>query len=231
MPKTVFITGANRGIGLEFVKQYAEKGWNVIATCRNPKRASALKELARAHTRVEIHTLDVTHNDEIAQLDKQLGKRPIDVVINNAGILGDYQSTIHNCQVEEMLLVYRTNAVSAIPLVNALLENLMVGTDKKILMISSEMASISDNHNSGAYAYRASKAALNMIGKNMSIDLQPDGITVLMMCPGWVQTDMGGNEATTPVEESVQGMISWVEQATIEQTGSFTDYKHQALEW
>lgn len=231
MSITVLITGANRGIGLEFVQQYAEEGCQVIACCRQPEQAKVLQQLAKNNTAISIMPLEMTDVQSLKRLAQALSLQALDVVIANAGVMGESGVTLGNIKAENMLRVFQVNAVAQLQLIDMLLPSLQAGTQKKIVAITSKMGSIADNQSGKSYAYRASKSALNMIMKSMSIDLLPQGFTVLLLHPGWVQTEMGGPQALISVQESVQGMKETITEASPECTGNFYDYQGKTIPW
>lgn len=205
--KTALITGANRGIGLEFVRQLKEKGYYIFGTCRHPETSTELKSLAD-----EVFQLDVTNDDDITALTRKLSNRPIDLLINNAGISGEQGVTIGNIDRANFINVINTNCISVVKLSDALLPNIQASEDKSILVISSRMGSISDNDRGRSYAYRTSKAALNCVMRSFAIDVKDQGIKVMLIHPGWVKTDMGGTDAEIDVQSSVAGMLMQAKQ-------------------
>ncbi len=200
------ITGANRGIGLEFVRQLKNKGYYIFGCCRNPSKANELNELAD-----EVIQLDVTNDDDMASLKKTLNNRPIDLLINNAGTSGARGVTVGNIDRENFINVFNINCISVVKISEALLPNLQSSEEKNILVVSSRMSSISDNDSGRSYAYRASKAALNCVMRSFAIDVKAKGINVMLIHPGWVKTDMGGVDALIDVQTSVAGMIKQAE--------------------
>jgi NAD(P)-dependent dehydrogenase (short-subunit alcohol dehydrogenase family) len=205
--KTALITGGNRGIGLEFVRQLKDNGYFIIGTCRNPALANELNSLAD-----EIHQLDVTNDGDIAALLQNLRNKPIDLLVNNAGISGEQGVTVGNIDRENFISVLNVNCVSVVKICDALLPNVAASIAKNILVISSQMGSISDNARGRSYAYRTSKAALNCAMRSFAIDVQGKGVHVMLMHPGWVKTDMGGPEALVDIKTSVTGMLQQAEQ-------------------
>lgn len=202
---TVLITGANRGIGLEFVKQYQAAGFEVIATCRDPQLAQELKTVAeKGH--VQIVELDVTNEQHLRAAQASLSNVPIDLLINNAGILGEREEAFGAVRTEDMMMVFRTNSIAPLHVSEVFLPNVLQSNLKTIVAVSSTMGSIASNDSGGYYSYRASKAALNSVMQSMAVDLAPQGIRMLVLHPGWVKTDMGGAGALITAEESVQGM-------------------------
>lgn len=223
--KTIVITGANRGIGLEFAKQFAQKGYQVIGTARNPERATELKSLG-----VKVEKLDVTNQQSIDQFAQRLNGIPIDILINNAGVLLGRNDKLKDLDFKEVETTFLVNSVGPLRVTQALLPNLMKGKEKKIVNISSQLGSIKNN-SGGMYAYRASKAALNQINRTLAIELGPEGFICLAIHPGWVQTDMGGMRATYTPERSVNGMIKVITQTDRSSNGKFYDHNANALPW
>src|SRR6185369_4436776 len=188
---TVLITGANRGIGLEFARQYAAEGWSVIACCRQPEAADALHQLGVA---VEAQRLDVTQDDDIRALAERLAGRPIDVLINNAGIFPQREA-FGETDTATWLHTLHSNCIGPVHVLKALLPNLQAGKQRKTIAITSGLGSIGSQLAGGNYAYRTSKAALNMAMANAAAELRGQ-LIVAVVSPGWVQTDMGGEHAT-----------------------------------
>ena len=224
---TVMITGANRGLGLEFARQYAADGWQVIATCRDPAGATALKKLGE---QVEIHALDVTDFAAIARLGQDLQARAIDLLINNAGVIGS-ERAIGQLDGERWLATLRINTVAPLLVAQALLPSLRAGRDKKAIFLTSQMGSIDDNSSGRYYDYRASKAGLNAAVKSFAIDTRRDGIAALVVHPGWVKTDMGGDNAPIDAITSVTGMRAVIAKLTLAESGSFFAYNGKKLAW
>lgn len=204
--KNALITGANKGIGLEFARQLKNKGYYIIGCCRNPSKANELNELAD-----EVIQLDVTNDHDISALKQTLDNRPIDLLVNNAGISGQQGVTIGNVDRENFIHVLNVNCISVVKLSDALLPNIQASQEKNILVISSRMGSISDNERGKSYAYRTSKAALNCAMRSFAIDVEPTGVHVMLIHPGWVKTDMGGANALIDVQTSVSGMLKQTE--------------------
>jgi len=212
MMKTALITGANRGIGLEFVKQLTERGMQVFACCRAPENAADLQTLAQQHDTIFIHPLDVTQQDHIEHLAQQLANQPIDWLINNAGISGQNGVTIGNIDRDNFLALMNTNCLSVIKVSEAFLPQLEKSKDKLNIVISSRMGSIAENDRGRSYAYRASKTALNSVMRSFAIDAEAQGIKVLLLHPGWVKTNMGGEDALIDAPTSVSGMLKQIDQ-------------------
>lgn len=221
------VTGTARGIGLELVKQLADRGEHVIATLRDPGRARAIEALG-AHVRTVI--CDVAEPAGRSALRSALADATLDVVINNAGVMGGMTS-VEDLDLADAARTYEVNALGPLAVVQAALPALLRGTTRHIAAISSGMGSIGDNTSGGAYAYRMSKAALNMGFRSLSIDLAGRGFVCVVLNPGWVQTDMGGGGAPTPVSESVAKMLERLDGLTASDNGRFLDYQGGELAW
>jgi NAD(P)-dependent dehydrogenase (short-subunit alcohol dehydrogenase family) len=229
---TVLITGANRGLGLEFCKQYAEDGWQVIACCRNPRRASELAALAGQHRDMQLHALDVTDFAQIDRLAAELQECPVDVLINNAGVYGD--SPRHGFGELDYAVWSRTllvNAQAPVKMAEAFLPHLASGEKKLLVAITSLMGSIADNTSGGSIIYRSSKAALNAAMKSVAIDIRERGVGVLLLHPGWAKTDMGGPDALLEASASVAAMRNTIAAFALEQTGTFLKFDGTQLPW
>ena len=224
---TVLITGAGRGLGLEFARQYAADGWRVIACCRSPDKAPELKKLGR---HVEAHALEVTSQDSIRHLAKALNGTPIDVLINNAGLHGDRRA-FGETDVALWKQIFEVNTIAPYQVLAALVENVAASTQKKVVNISSRVGSMGDGPSGGTYAYRSSKTALNMVMVNAAHELRNHGITILLIHPGWVQTDMGGSSAPVTIEQSITGVRRIIDKATPAESGHFYDYTGRQIPW
>jgi NAD(P)-dependent dehydrogenase (short-subunit alcohol dehydrogenase family) len=222
---TVLITGANRGIGLELARQYAAAGWDVIACCRKPKEATALARL-----KVEMRPLDVAKPASIAKLAVALKGRAIDVLLNNAGILGK-RSGFGKAESKEFLSVMQVNALGPLLMAQSFWPHVKRSKMKKVAAITSGMGSIASGANGGSYAYRSSKAALNMVMKNLGNDLGGKGILTAAISPGWVKTDMGGKSAPLSVVDSAAGIIAVIAGLDTKSSGGFFNYNGQILPW
>jgi NAD(P)-dependent dehydrogenase (short-subunit alcohol dehydrogenase family) len=225
---SVMITGANRGIGFELLRQYAADGARVFACCRRPQSADALQSLAaKSGGRVTIYPLDVTDPAGIAVLKQELDSTPIDILINNAGI-SDGRETGVDYDVWER--VFRVNSIAPYRVSTAFRTNLAASTEKKLVTISSLLGSIADN-TGGRTAYRASKAAVNQVMKGLACEYRAYGISVIILHPGWVRTDMGGPQAPVSPVDSARGLKKVIAAATLETTGKFIDYQGKELPW
>ncbi|WP_374376431.1 SDR family oxidoreductase [Dongia sp.] len=224
---TILITGANRGIGLELTKRYAAEGWTVIACCRKPKDAKALIAVKGD---IDIRALDVAKPASIAKLKAALGNRPIDVLLNNAGIYGQ-RGGFGKTDPKDFMATFQVNTLAPLLVSEALLGNLLKGGMKKIASITSKMGSIGDGPGGGGYAYRASKTALNMVMANAAAELKGKGIATVLLHPGWVQTDMGGRNAPVKKEESAAGIMKVIAALTPATSGRFFNYDGSPLPW
>jgi len=221
---TYLVTGASRGIGLEFCRQLRGRGEDVIAVCRSP--AVALTELG-AET---VAGMDVSDPASVRSMADTLQGRPVDVLINNAGVLRrDSLGTLGDESVEDILLQFRTNSLGPVLVTEALLPNLTEGS--KVAIVTSRMGSVADNTSGGYYGYRMSKAAVNIAGVSLSRDLADRKIAVALLHPGYVRTDMTGHEGFCDVDEAGGGMLARIDALTMETTGGFWHANGEALAW
>ena len=224
---TVLITGANRGIGLEFTRTFAADGWRVHACARNVEKS---KKLRAVSGEVVSHKLDVTNGLKVASLARELAEEPIDLLINNAGIYGP-RTGFGETDYDEWLDVLRVNTLAPLRMVERFVGLLEQSEGKTVVNISSIMGSIGHNSSGGSYIYRSSKAALNMVTKTLSNDLAERGFTVVSFHPGWVQTDMGGEGADITPAQAVAGMRKVIAGLTAADNGKFFNYDGQSLPW
>jgi NAD(P)-dependent dehydrogenase (short-subunit alcohol dehydrogenase family) len=224
---TVLITGCNRGIGLELAKQYAGDGWSVIATVRDPKNADGLNAL-KGEIRVE--ALEVTDENQVAALAKALKGTAIDVLLNNAGMLTGYEP-LGETDTESWLKTLHVNSVAPLKLTEALVEHVAASKQKKVASITSGMGSMGGHASTGAYAYRSSKAALNMVMVTAANELRSRGISVAVISPGWVKTDMGGAGAPLDVKQSAAGIRKVIDKLNVGISGQFFNYSGENLPW
>ena len=228
---TVLVTGASRGLGLEFARQYAAEGAEVIACCRDPDGAKELKSLAATSGgRVRVMQLDVASEADIAALKAALAGQPIDILINNAGISGPARQSSDDIDLEGWLETFRVNTVAPVAVAQALHGNLKAGHEKKLAAITSGLGSTANNGGQ-RYAYRSSKAALNNAMRGLSRDWAGDGITVGIFHPGWVRTDMGGSSAPLDAVASVAGLRQRIAELGPKNSGAYRDYAGQELAW
>jgi NAD(P)-dependent dehydrogenase (short-subunit alcohol dehydrogenase family) len=227
----ILITGSNRGIGLEFVRQYLADGAELVACCRAPDKATELSQLARdARGKVQILPLDVASDASISALKKSLGDEPLDIVVNNAGVSGPKQQSAEHVDVDGWLETFRVNTIAPILVSQALHANLKRGKDRKLIAITSQLGSTANN-GGDRYAYRSSKAALNNAMRGLSHDWARDGILVGIYHPGWVRTDMGGKSAPVSPADSVKGLRIQIARLDANSSGGFFDFNGAELAW
>ena len=243
--KSVFITGCNRGIGLVLVKQLlnlSNPPQKIFATCRSVENASELKNLAAANSNLHLIEFDVTNFEGIKQVvlevETKLEGQGLNLLINNAGIM--HRSALDQVTAEDMISAYNTNVVAPLMLTQGLLPLLRRAVSQSnnqdssktfVANISTMLASITNNTGGAMYPYRASKTALNMVTKSLSVDLVKDGIMTVCLHPGWVKTDMGGQNATLTIEQSVQGLVAVIASLDEAKNGGFYDFSGNALPW
>lgn len=229
----VLITGSNRGLGLEWVRQCAARGWCVHATCRDPGRAAELQELASRHPDVRLHRLDVTAADQIAGVAETLRDETLDLLVNNAGAYFERwgKDPIGSIDFEDWEETFRVNTLGPMRVTEALLAQLARGDRPLVLAITSNMGSIAGIDAPRDYAYRSSKAALNAAMHGLAHELKPRGIGVLLLHPGWVRTRMGGSTAPIGPEESVRGMLSLVDRYEPSLSGGFFRFDGTRMPW
>lgn len=225
----IFITGANRGIGLSLTQQYLKDNHTVYATYRDTSSANELLSLAEHHSNLTCIQLDITDYQATSRLPNQL--QPIDILINNAGYYGPKGYGLGNTNVEEWRRVFEVNTIAPLKLVETLLPMLEASEVKKIACLSSRVGSMAENTSGGGYIYRSSKAALNSVVKSLSNDLTSNGFTVLALHPGWVQTEMGGPHALIDTETSASGLIKVIESASTEVSGHFFSFDGSEIDW
>lgn len=230
---SLLITGANRGIGLEFTKQYLEADWRVFACCRHPDKADALKELSARHVDLSsVHALDLADFKQIERLAAELAGQEIDLLLNNAGIYPDVPNVgFGTINYEAWQRAFYVNTMAPLKMAETFASQIVRSQQKKIISITSKMGSIADNSGGGSYLYRSSKTALNMVVKSLSVDLAPRGIIAAVLHPGWVQTEMGGPHALITTQQSVTGMRRVIEQLTPAQSGKFYAYDGKEIPW
>ncbi len=236
---TILITGANRGLGLGLVEEYAKDGWKIIATSRNPNNSDELLELANKNeNNIEILQLDVEDLKSISDLSQVLQNTPIDVLANVAGYYGkkivsepgglqEFGSTDY----EDWQRIIKVNIFGPMKICETLINNIELGNDKKIITLSSIIGSIGGNDQGMMYAYRVSKAGVNAIMRSMAIDLKDKGIICIPLHPGWVRTDMGGPNADIDTKTSVEGMKRVIDSLSIKDSGRYMVYDGSELPW
>lgn len=246
--KSVLITGCNRGIGFGLVKYLTEQAiypQYLFATCRNPAKAEALQDIAEKHKNVHILQLDVTdfesYGNVVKSVDSVVQDEGLNVLFNNAGVSSKF-TRMNLVKVEQMISGFMTNTIAPLMLTKAFVPLLKKAAQNKsseslsvsraaVINFSSVLGSIAENSQGGLYPYRASKAALNAVTRSMSVDLKSDGILVTSIHPGWVQTEMGGRNATMTVEESVSNIIKTVLALNEKYNGKFIQYDGKEVPW
>ena len=221
---TVLITGAARGLGLDFTRQYAAKGWKVHACARKPEGLQLLKG------DIHRHKLEVTDYKAVSALAAELKGEAIDVLICNAGIAGREATVLGSIDPDTWRQTFEVNALAPLKMAEAFVEHVARSQDRKLIAISSRLGSIAMADN-GRYAYRASKTALNMEWKGLSIDLRGRGVICTVLHPGWVQTDMGGGSAPLTTDQSVPAMIKVIDGLSPKDNGRFINYDGSEIPW
>lgn len=228
----VLVTGANRGLGLEFARQYAADSWQVFAVCRTPDAAKELLRLAaEAGGRIRVLEMNVTDTASVRAAAAGLNGEPIDLLLNNAGVGGPRDQRLGSLDYQAWTKVLDTNTLGPMRVVEAFLENVAKSRLKQIVTITSGMGSIEDNTSGGSYAYRSSKAAVNMVMRSLATDLASRGITCVVMNPGWVRTDMGGSGGKLSPAESISAMRSVIARLRPEDSGKFLNYTGKTYPW
>ena len=227
----VLITGANRGLGLGFVRSFLEKNVNVICTSRNMPVSKELLKCKKKHpNNLEIVELDLLKENSGKTLSDLLSDKPIDILINNAGV-GSSNQNFDVVSSKPWLEVLKVNLIAPLMITQSIIENIKKSSAKKIYFLSSQLGSIAENTSGGMYIYRSSKTGLNQVVKSLSVDLRVHGITVVSLHPGWVKTDMGGPNAPVSIEESIEGMMRVIKTTDIRDTGRFLNYDGRELPW
>ncbi len=228
---TLLITGANRGIGLALCNQYLQQGWNVHACCRRPNNAHDLNALAKTQKQLNVHGLEVTDDEQMDSLKKALKDKPIDMLINNAGVHALGASQFGKGSDKAWDEAVAVNLVAPMRMMEHFVENIAISDKKIIASMSSKMGSMDDNTSGGAYAYRATKAALNAVMVSAAHDLRHLDITALVLHPGWVRTDMGGPHGEISVEESATMLCKILDNCSLEDSGKFFDIDGTIIPW
>ena len=228
---TILVTGANRGIGLEFVRQCASTGADILACCRAPDDAAQLKPSAKGSDSIKLFALDVADPASIAHLKRTLADLPIDILINNAGVAGPKPQTADAIDYDQWLATFRVNSMAPLLMAQAFKENVKRSGEKKIVTITSGLASIAENTGGTWYGYRASKAAVNSVMRGLAHDWARDGILIGILAPGWVRTDMGGKNAPVSVEDSVRGLRARIAELSAQTSGHYLDFTGKEMPW
>jgi NAD(P)-dependent dehydrogenase (short-subunit alcohol dehydrogenase family) len=231
MPSAL-ITGANRGLGLEFARQYLADGWRVYATCRDSNSASELSRLAgTSGDKMRILAMDVTDAQSVKAAAAELDGQAIDLLLNNAGIIGPHGQTIGNVDYDAWAEVLDVNTMGPMRVSEAFVEHVARSDRKLIVTLTSGMGSLADNTSGGSIAYRSSKAAVNMVMRSLAIDLASRGITCVVVNPGWVQTDMGGPNAYLTPAESVTRLRHLIDNFGPTHSGKFFNHDSREYAW
>lgn len=229
---SMLITGANRGLGFEFVRQYLADDWRVFGTCRNPAQADKLKALAKsAGGKLTVVEMDVTKPEIIRKAATQLDGSAIDLLINCAGIVGAFGQRPGNIDYDSWAHVFDVNTMGSLRVLESFIDHIARSERKLVVSITSGMGSLADNTSGGSIAYRSSKAALNMVMRSAAIDLAPRGIACVVVNPGWVKTDMGGPNATLTPQASVGAMRRIIATLGRKDTGKFYHYDGSEYPW
>lgn len=226
--KHVVVTGASRGLGAEFVRQFLARGDRVTAWARDPGASAALRSLAC--DRLATSACDVGDDASVAAATAALDGG-IDLLVNNAGVAGRTGAGLAELDWQDMRAVFETNVLGVLRTTRALLPALRRGASPAVASLTSRMGSIADNGSGGWWAYRCSKAALNMANANLALELRGLGIPAIVLHPGWVRTDMGGAGAPLSTEESVAGMVQVVDGVDMRSTGGFFDHQGEPVPW
>ena len=231
MPSAL-ITGANRGLGFEFVRQYLVDGWQVYAACRDPASASELRRLIETSDgKLRMLAMDVTDPASVDAAATELDGQAIDLLLNNAGIIGPQGQTIGNIDYEAWAEVLAVNTMGPMRVSEAFVEHVARSDRKLIVTLTSGMGSIADNSSGGSILYRSSKAAVNMVMRSLAIDLASRGITCVVVNPGWVRTDMGGPNASLQPAESISALRRLIATLGPEQSGKFFNHTGREYPW
>ncbi|MCW9033193.1 MAG: SDR family oxidoreductase [Rhodospirillales bacterium] len=225
---TVLITGASRGLGKEFTRQYAADGWRVIATCRTMEGGANLRDV---EGNLEVHLLDILDHGAIEKFSTELKNESIDVLLNNAGVYGVKGAGFGESNYEAWTREFQTNVHGPMKMAESFIEQVARSEQKIIATLTSKMGSISDNQMGGSYVYRSSKAAMNAVNKSLSIDLKGRGVSCVALHPGWVRTDMGGPQGLIDAPESVNGMRQVIGEVDLSKTGHFYNYDGTEIPW
>ena len=231
--KTTLITGANRGIGLEFSRQLAEDDWCVLACSRDLEKSDALNKLAAEYPeQITLYALDVTDHGQIEKLSQTLANKPIDLLINNAGVFPDINDrSFGQTDYDSWAHAFLVNTMAPLKMAEEFIDQVTQSSRKTIVTITSKMGSVADNGRGGSYIYRSSKSAVNMVIKSIAIDLKSNNIISVLLHPGWVRTDMGGPSGLISVEQSVSGMLSVIRAVTSADSGKFIAYDGKIIPW
>lgn len=230
MQYTVFITGANRGLGLEFVRQYASENWRVLASCRNLVHAKELHQLAQHFDNITLLQLDITNPIQLGHIADKYSDTNIDLLINNASARPKHDDLGH-ISIDNMKEAFLINAIAPLKVAEKFLDNVSRSHLKTVISISNKMGSIKENAPGESYSYTASKAALNMVMRNMAMDLKEKNIKVFMVHPGNTKAQYGGQNVKIDPEQSVINIRNLLHRLTESETGSFYDAHGNNIDW
>lgn len=229
---TILITGANRGLGLEFTRQYLAEGYAVIAACRSPRTAPALQELEGASDgALTLITVDVGDAASVRRASADLKAPAIDILINGAGVFGAEGQIIGSLDYDDWRAVLEVNLLGPARMCEAFVDRVARSKRRLIVTITSGLGSLADNSSGGYIAYRTSKAAVNMLTRSAAIDLRPRGVSCVVVNPGWVRTDMGGPNAKLSPEESVSALRRLIATLGPKDSGRFYSYDGREYPW
>jgi NAD(P)-dependent dehydrogenase (short-subunit alcohol dehydrogenase family) len=232
--RRVLVTGASRGIGLEYARQWLAAGARVFALARDPEGSAELMGLASANPDALVAVrCDIADDASVAAARRRVGEETdgLEILINNAGVMGSHED-LESLDLDVVRRTFEVNAIGPIRVTRAFVDLLMGGKrPRRIVNMTSLMGSIDDNRSGDAYAYRMSKAALNMATRSMAVDLSREGVVAVVLHPGWVRTAMGGKSAPTPVEEAVASLVRTIESLDMDRSGGFYDRDGQPLPW
>jgi NAD(P)-dependent dehydrogenase (short-subunit alcohol dehydrogenase family) len=229
---TVLITGANRGLGFEFARQYVADGWRVFAACRDPAAAKELRQLASESTdMLRVISMEVTDAESVRKAAAQINNVPIDLLINNAGISGPSGQTTGNVDYAAWARVFDVNTMGPLRLIETFADHVARSDRRLVVTITSGMGSLADNTSGGSIVYRTSKAAVNMVIRSAAIDLAQRRIACVLVNPGWVKTDMGGPHARLTPQQSVAALRRLIETFNSTHSGRFYNYDGREYPW
>lgn len=228
--ETIFITGANRGLGLALCEYFLARNWRVLATCRKPQAAESLLAL-QAMGNLELLRLEVSNAEELADCCRQLAGTPIDVVVNNAGVMGGDHQGLRDMDYAAWQQTLDINVLAPFRIITSLLPNLELSPRPRVITLSSQMGAFGLNLGTGSYAYRSSKSAVSKVMQVMAMELRDSGVVVCPVHPGWVKTDMGGSSAKITPEESAAGLYALINRLTLKESGRFWTWDGREHVW
>jgi NAD(P)-dependent dehydrogenase (short-subunit alcohol dehydrogenase family) len=233
-PRQIVLTGASRGLGLEFTRQWLQAGHHVFALARTAHRSPGLAELMDHHSdALHVQDVDVASDDSVNRATAKISDtwNAVDLLLNNAGVYGAKGGSLSDLEFDDWRQAMEINALGPMRMTRDMLPLLRKGTSSRVINMTSLMGSMTDNTSGGSWSYRMSKAALNMASRNMGHDTALQGIPAVVIHPGWVQTDMGGAAAPLTIEEAVASMVATIDRFTVEHSGGFYDRNGEAMPW